>query len=161
MRDMIAVVLALGQETRLEALTLLSCGPADGQTSGDLALQAGVTASSMSTHLAILAAAGLVSSVKSGRNVTYRIERGPIGSALSNLAARTLDDGRTRYVGSASIIDCWSPVAGIYRGSQAAVAGRSSATRAILARIGRAIDAPAAGAPGVVWSRSPASVGWS
>lgn len=102
MKSIIAILSALGQQTRLEVLTLLGRGPVEGLTSGDLAMLARVPANSMSTHLAILAAAGLVSATRNGRKVTYCIERQAVEGALDNLSARLDDQTPKTYTGTAS-----------------------------------------------------------
>jgi len=70
----IQVMSALAQPTRLEVFTHLARARPDGLTAGALADRVGTPANTMSVHLAILSRAGLVSSVKSGRNVTYKAE---------------------------------------------------------------------------------------
>ena len=142
MIGIIDVLSALGQRTRLEVLTLLSRGPSTGQTSGDLALQARVPANTMSTHLGILAAAGLVTSTRSGRSTVYRMERKAVDDTLSILSARLLDHIDVRYVRNASIAGVRSPLADAYCGSQDAVAGWSSATRAIPTMLVRDTNRP-------------------
>lgn len=91
MTGTITILAAIAQQVRLDVLTLLAKGPSEGQTSGDLATQLGVQPSSMSTHLGVLAAAGLVSARKVGRRVIYFIERDMIGETLGALAARFAD----------------------------------------------------------------------
>ena len=63
---------ALSQPTRLEAFRLLvKCEP-DGLPAGDIARQLDVPANTMSTHLAILSRAGLVTSERRSRSIIYR-----------------------------------------------------------------------------------------
>jgi len=65
---------ALGQESRLRVFRLLvKCGP-DGMPAGEIAGQLKVPANTMSSHLAVLSRAGLVSSRKEGRSVVYAID---------------------------------------------------------------------------------------
>jgi DNA-binding transcriptional ArsR family regulator len=65
---------ALGQESRLRVFRLLvKCGP-DGMPAGEIAEQLKVPANTMSSHLAVLSRAGLVSSRKEGRSVVYAID---------------------------------------------------------------------------------------
>ena len=97
MSSIVTVLNALGQQTRLDVLTLLARGPVDGQTSGDLALQTQVPANSMSTHLGVLAAAGLVSQRRWGRRVIYRIVRENLDSALDSLTARFREEIPAAY----------------------------------------------------------------
>lgn len=120
MISILNVLAALGQQTRLEVLTLLSRAPAGGLTSGDLAVMARVPANSMSTHLAILAAAGLVRSTRTGRKVVYVIEREAIEGALSNLSAR-LDDPKANHFNCTSSWKDAPPIARINAWSRKAV----------------------------------------
>ncbi len=65
---------ALAQPTRLEVFTQLARSRPDGLSSGALAERIGTLPNTMSTHLAILSRAGLVSTTKVGRQVVYRAE---------------------------------------------------------------------------------------
>lgn len=85
MADIVSVLAALAQETRLTVLTLLARGPADGQTSGRVATQARVAANSMSTLLRILEQAGLVRGMRAGREIIYRLDTASVQVALSSL----------------------------------------------------------------------------
>lgn len=65
---------ALAQETRLAAFRLLvRCG-AEGLPAGEIARALATPHNTMSTHLAILAGAGLVTSQREGRSVIYRAD---------------------------------------------------------------------------------------
>lgn len=64
---------AVGQPTRLSALLALS-EHRDGLSVGRLAMLLEVPANTMSTHMAVLARAGLVSGSKSGTTVTYTVD---------------------------------------------------------------------------------------
>ena len=65
---------ALAQATRLETFRLLvSCEP-EGAPAGDLARRVGVPQNTMSTHLAVLARAGLVSGERRSRSIIYRAD---------------------------------------------------------------------------------------
>lgn len=60
---------ALGSEQRLAVLgTLVSAGP-EGLTMGALGARSGISGSTLTHHLKILAAAGLVSQTRSGRSM--------------------------------------------------------------------------------------------
>ena len=60
---------ALGSEQRLEVLrTLVRAGP-DGLTIGELGERSGVTGSTLTHHMKILAAADLVNQAKDGRRI--------------------------------------------------------------------------------------------
>lgn len=80
--DAVAKLSALAQPTRLE-IFLAIARAANGITSSEVAEQTDTMPNNTSVHLAVLRNAGLVSSTKDGRSVTYRAER----EALSRLAA--------------------------------------------------------------------------
>lgn len=63
---------ALSQRTRLETLRHLVRAGADGLPAGDIARAQGVPHNTMSAHLAVLLAAGLVASQREGRVIRYR-----------------------------------------------------------------------------------------
>ena len=65
---------ALSQETRLAVLRRLVQATPESVPAGDIARDLDVPASTMSTHLAILARAGLVTSERSGRVISYRAD---------------------------------------------------------------------------------------
>ena len=72
--DAIKAFGALSQETRLEAFRLLvRCG-AEGLAAGAIARALDIPHNTMSSHLAILANAGLVASRREGRSIVYRID---------------------------------------------------------------------------------------
>lgn len=77
---------ALSQPTRLEAFRLLvKCEP-DGLPAGDIARQLDVPANTMSTHLAILARAELVTSERHSRSIIYRAQIETLRNLLLFLA---------------------------------------------------------------------------
>ena len=60
---------ALGSEQRLHVLrTLVRAGP-EGLAIGDLGARSGITGSTLTHHMKLLAAAGLVTQVKDGRRI--------------------------------------------------------------------------------------------
>ena len=62
---------ALGQPSRLAVFRLLvQTGPA-GMAAGDIARQLDLRANTLSTHLAILQAAGMISAAREGRSIRY------------------------------------------------------------------------------------------
>jgi DNA-binding transcriptional ArsR family regulator len=65
---------ALAQPTRLEVFRLLMQHEPDGLLAGDIAKRLDVPHNTMSTHLAILSRAGLITAQKQSRTVTYRAE---------------------------------------------------------------------------------------
>jgi ArsR family transcriptional regulator len=64
---------ALGQPTRWRTFELLLGKGDEGMLQGEIAKSLNVDKNLMSTHLKVLREAGLVSSEKNGREVTYRV----------------------------------------------------------------------------------------
>ncbi len=60
---------ALGSEQRLQVLRILVRAGPDGLTIGDLGARSGVTGSTLTHHMKILAAAGLVDQKRDGRRI--------------------------------------------------------------------------------------------
>ena len=79
--DAVAKLSALAQPTRLEIFLAIARAE-DGITSSEVAEQTDTMPNNTSVHLSVLRNAGLVSSTKDGRSVTYRAER----EALRGLA---------------------------------------------------------------------------
>lgn len=79
---------ALSQETRLTAVRLLVEAGAQGMPAGDIARQLGAPHNTLSTHLAILARAGLVTSRRQGRSMIYAADY----SGMRRLIAFLLQD---------------------------------------------------------------------
>ena len=69
----ILALAALAQTTRLEAFRLLVKHEPDGLPAGEIASALGVPHNTMSSHLAVLARARLISSRKEGRSVIYAV----------------------------------------------------------------------------------------
>lgn len=63
---------ALAHPTRLDAFRLLVQQEPDGLSTGELVEASGLSQSTFSTHLAVLAKAGLVTSEKRGRQIIQR-----------------------------------------------------------------------------------------
>ena len=72
--DAIEVLAALAQPTRLDAFRLIMKREPDGLPAGEVARLLDVPQNTMSSHLAILARAGLISSERSSRSIIYRAE---------------------------------------------------------------------------------------
>ncbi|WP_370183381.1 ArsR/SmtB family transcription factor [Alteriqipengyuania sp.] len=77
---------AMGHETRLKILQALGANP-EGMSSTEIAEHVGVMPTNTSAHLNVLRAAGLVSSEKNGRVVTYRFEQGTLKDVAAEIAA--------------------------------------------------------------------------
>ena len=75
--EMIAAIAALGalaQESRLRVFRLLIRHGEEGLAAGRIATEVGVPHNTLSTHLAILQNAGLVTSRRESRSIIYRID---------------------------------------------------------------------------------------
>ena len=70
----IEVFAALAQPTRLEAFRLIMQHEPDGLPAGEVARLLDVPQNTMSSHLAILARAGLISAERPSRSIIYRTE---------------------------------------------------------------------------------------
>ena len=70
--DTIAAFAALAQATRLDAFRLLVTHEPDGLPAGEIARQLDVPHNTMSTHLAILQRAGLITAERQSRSIVYR-----------------------------------------------------------------------------------------
>lgn len=69
---------ALAQPTRLEVFRLLVRNEPHGIPAGEIARRLDVPHNTMSTHLAILSRAGLISVVRHSRSLIYRAELGAV-----------------------------------------------------------------------------------
>jgi ArsR family transcriptional regulator, arsenate/arsenite/antimonite-responsive transcriptional repressor len=69
-----AALAALSQSTRLETFRLLVRHEPDGLPAGEIARQLDVPQNTMSTHLAVLARAGLVAGERHSRSIIYRAD---------------------------------------------------------------------------------------
>ncbi len=70
----LAALAALGQPTRLAIFRLLMQREPNGVPAGALAEAIGCPANTLSTHVAILARAGLVRGARDGRSIVYRAD---------------------------------------------------------------------------------------
>ncbi len=70
----LAALAALGQPTRLAIFRLLVRKEPAGMSAGALAEAVGCPHNTLSTHVAILARAGLVNGTRDGRTITYRAD---------------------------------------------------------------------------------------
>ena len=68
----LAALAALGQPTRLQIFQLLIRDEPDGRLAGSIAEEIGCPHNTLSSHLAILARAGLVRGARDGRSILYR-----------------------------------------------------------------------------------------
>lgn len=70
----LAALAALGQSTRLSIFRLLVREEPEGLSAGALAAAIGCAHNTLSTHVAILARAGLVNGTREGRSIIYRAD---------------------------------------------------------------------------------------
>jgi ArsR family transcriptional regulator, arsenate/arsenite/antimonite-responsive transcriptional repressor len=84
--EALGALAALSQHTRLEAFRLLVRHGPDGLAAGDIARTLDVPANTLSTHLAILSRAGLVSSTRVSRIIRYRADIGCLRALMLFLA---------------------------------------------------------------------------
>lgn len=81
-KAVIAILAALAQRTRLEVFRSLVASEPDGLAAGELARRSGAPHNTMSTHLATLSQAGLVTSERQSRNIIYRADLGVFREAI-------------------------------------------------------------------------------
>jgi DNA-binding transcriptional ArsR family regulator len=81
----VAALGALSQETRLTVFRLLVGVGAAGLPAGEIARRLGVPHNTLSTHLAVLARAGLVLGTRDGRSVIYAADQAGIRALLGFL----------------------------------------------------------------------------
>jgi len=94
----LAALAALGQPTRLAIFRLLVRKEPTGLSAGALAEVVGCPHNTLSTHIAILARAGLVKGAREGRTITYRADA--VGmSALIAFLVTDCCDGRPELCG--------------------------------------------------------------
>ncbi|MES2095905.1 MAG: metalloregulator ArsR/SmtB family transcription factor [Pseudomonadota bacterium] len=84
--DALAALAALAHPTRLEAFRALVAKEPEGLTTGQLVDRTGLSQSTFSTHLAVLAKAGLVASEKRGRNFNQRADISTLRALMLFLA---------------------------------------------------------------------------
>lgn len=65
---------ALSQETRLDTFRLLVRAGTEGMAAGEIARSLEIPHNTMSSHLSILANAGLVDTQRQGRSIIYRVD---------------------------------------------------------------------------------------
>jgi len=89
--DALMALNALSQQTRLEAFRLLVRHEPTGLPAGDIARQLSVPANTLSTHLTILARAGLVTSGRESRVIRYRANMAQLRALMLFLAKDCCD----------------------------------------------------------------------
>lgn len=84
--EALRIMSALAQSTRFRIVDLLARTGEIGMASGEIADQVGVPRNLMSSHLAVLAKAGLVVSKKAGRAVVYVLRTSAILAVCRHLS---------------------------------------------------------------------------
>jgi ArsR family transcriptional regulator, arsenate/arsenite/antimonite-responsive transcriptional repressor len=105
----VAALLALAQRSRLEVFRLLMRAGPEGLPAGEIARRVGAPANTMSTHLAVLGRAGLLSARREGRVIYHAIETDGVRRLMTFL----LEDccgGRPDLC--APLLDCLGPSCG-------------------------------------------------
>ena len=72
--NVVLALAALAQSTRLDVFRLLVKQEPDGLAAGDIARALAVPQNTMSSHLAVLSRAGLISAERFSRSIIYRAE---------------------------------------------------------------------------------------
>ncbi len=93
---------AMANPTRLRILRALVAAEPQGLTAGQLAETAEATPSRASFHLSNLADAGLVSSTRNAREITYRVEFAAIGGLIDYIIRDCCRNNQT-------VIACCAP----------------------------------------------------
>lgn len=91
--DAVLALAALAQPTRLEVFRLLVRHEPKGLAAGEVARNLAVPQNTMSSHLAVLSRAGLVSAERLGRSIVYRAELSRL-RAVMLFMLRDCCDGR-------------------------------------------------------------------
>ena len=86
--DACAAFAALSQPSRLEAFRLLVRRAPDPVGAGEIAARLGVRPNTLSSHLSVLHAAGLVTRTRAGRHIRYGLST----DGLSDLLGYLLED---------------------------------------------------------------------
>src|SRR5438445_6138173 len=89
----ILALAALAQPTRLDVFRLLVKHEPDGLAAGEIAKSLAVPQNTMSSHLAILSRAGLVTAQRFSRSIVYRADLGAFHSVMLFML-RDCCDGR-------------------------------------------------------------------
>jgi ArsR family transcriptional regulator, arsenate/arsenite/antimonite-responsive transcriptional repressor len=102
----ILALAALAQSTRLDVFRLLTKHEPEGLAAGDIAKALAVPQNTMSSHLAILSRAGLVTARRISRSIVYRANLGAFQSVVLFML-RDCCDGRPEFC--APVIESLKP----------------------------------------------------
>ena len=94
----LAALAALGQATRLSIFRLVVRKEPNGMSAGTIADTVGCPHNTLSTHVAILARAGLVTGTREGRTITYRADAAGTRALIAFLVTDCCD-GRPELCG--------------------------------------------------------------
>jgi ArsR family transcriptional regulator, arsenate/arsenite/antimonite-responsive transcriptional repressor len=107
----LAALAALGQPTRLEIFRLLMRSGSNGLLAGSIAETIGCPHNTLSSHISILARAGLIRGTREGRTIIYRADVDEMRALLSFLVTDCCD-GRPElcnFITTANTSACCSP----------------------------------------------------
>jgi DNA-binding transcriptional ArsR family regulator len=121
--NLISAFGALAQETRLQVFRLLLQSGPEGVPAGEIARQLGTPANTMSTHLGILARAGLVRSHRESRQVIYAIDLDGVRGLVAFLVQECCGGQPERC---AALLEAALPKAGCDAGREACRAGHAA-----------------------------------
>jgi DNA-binding transcriptional ArsR family regulator len=96
--EAIVALAALAQATRLDVFRLLTKHEPEGLAAGDIAKALAVPQNTMSSHLAVLSRAGLVTAQRISRSIVYRADLGAF-QAVVLFMLRDCCDGRPEICG--------------------------------------------------------------
>jgi len=83
--DALAALSSISSETRLRILKKLVAAGSDGLTAGEIAADISATPSRASFHLSNMAEAGLLTSSRQSRQITYRVDFPAMGALIRYL----------------------------------------------------------------------------
>jgi DNA-binding transcriptional ArsR family regulator len=86
-RSAVLALAALGFETRLEAVQLLSAAGDDGLPAGEIARRLGIPQNTLSDHLRSLAQADILTAERKSRSIIYRVNSRTLNEVASFLAS--------------------------------------------------------------------------
>lgn len=101
----------IGESGRIQMLSALLSG--DGHSASELALAAGVSAQTASSHLAKLLAGGLVACERRGRQRLYRLKNTDVAVAVEALGALAQKSGATAVPDLRFARTCYDHLAGV------------------------------------------------
>lgn len=107
----LAALAALGQPTRLEIFRLLMRKGAKGLLAGSIAESIGCPHNTLSSHLSILARAGLIRGTREGRTILYRADIEGMRALLSFLVTDCCDGHPELCNFTATAAACCAPPA--------------------------------------------------